>query len=96
MLGYNAREGVAMVRNGSKDRRQHGSFFGLAAAPAPIQAHQRDVPVELAFKSAADEARAARVEYLRGAVAAGTYHVDSLTIADRLIERLFLYHPRRL
>ena len=40
------------------------------------------------FSRFGDEAeRARRIEHLRGAVEAGTYHVDSHTIADRLIER---------
>jgi anti-sigma28 factor (negative regulator of flagellin synthesis) len=91
MFCYNALEGVAMVRDGMKDRRQRGTYPRVAAASASPQVNQRGIPAPLIFRTAVDEARANRLEYLRGAVAAGTYHIDSLTIADRVIDRMLLF-----
>jgi anti-sigma28 factor (negative regulator of flagellin synthesis) len=43
-----------------------------------------------------DELRAMRILRFRRAVAAGTYFVDSLTIADKLLERLAIFKPKAM
>jgi anti-sigma28 factor (negative regulator of flagellin synthesis) len=43
-----------------------------------------------------DEVRAMRILRFRRAVAAGTYYVDSLTIADKLLERLGSFKPKAM
>jgi hypothetical protein len=60
----------------------------LPAASAPAPASSRPRPAIVA--APVDQERARRVEAVRRAVEMGVYRVDTLEIADRLLERRVL------
>jgi len=70
----------------------------------PRTAREKDVAAQLQETSSVkvpeigtvDELRAMRIQRFRRAVAAGTYYVDSLTIADKLLERLTIFKPKAM
>lgn len=72
------------------DGRKWGDAPNL---PHPSARFSSDAPVGAAREGGEYPERDERVEQVRHAVVTGTYHVDGLEIADRLIERGLLDEP---
>lgn len=75
-----------MGTDSSRDRQRS---LRLAVAPEPSSV----LPSEAGTNNrmADDTAHVARLETFRRAIAAGTYHVDSRTLADRLLDSLVFF-----
>lgn len=72
-----------MMTDGSKVHKQRSNSPRSSASPALDQA----AGMIISAQRGPAWAHAVRLEYFRRAVAAGTYRVDSLTIADCMLRR---------